>query len=80
MLSSSDIAEPIYAIASGHSLDYKYKWDNVTSDLAGNTPVMWVNEPGSYRCTVTHNAKNAQCFSHVITVVCDRGKYASSQI
>lgn len=59
---------PIYAIASAHSLDYICKWDNVSGDLAGNTPVMWVNKAGSYRCTVTHNARNSECFSHVINV------------
>ena len=40
---------PIYCVTSNHSLDV-YEWDQVDIKIPGNSPVMWVNVPGVYRC------------------------------
>lgn len=69
MLPSADSAIPLYCIASGHTLDHKYQWDNVTTKLPGNTPVIWVNEAALYRCSVSHHIGGAQCYSKTIKVV-----------
>ena len=68
LLPSTDSAIPLYCIASGHTLDYKYQWD-ITMKLPGNSPVIWVNEATLYCCSVVHNSTNAQCSSRTIHVI-----------
>lgn len=57
---------PIYCVASSHSLDDEYEWDRVDMKLPGNSPVMWVNVPGAYRCKIVRGG--VTCASKVINV------------
>lgn len=57
---------PIYCVVSGHSLYDDYKWDCVDRIVPGNTPVLWVNVPGVYRCRITRGGQ--VCSSAVIIV------------
>lgn len=46
--------EPLYCVASGHNLKYKYTWDNITGVVGVNSPIFYAFELGTYRCTVTN--------------------------
>ena len=55
---------PLYCIASIHSLDYIYEWKHGQKPLVGNSPVMWVNSPGTYTCVVSADgmSSRSKCF------------------
>lgn len=44
---------PIFCIGSGHSLDFEYKWNSGDNEIPGNSPVLWISSPGTYRCVVS---------------------------
>ena len=59
--------EPLYCIASGHNLQYKYMWDNITEVVGVKSPICFAFEPGTYRCTVTtENGEEAYSQSIVV--------------
>ena len=58
---------PLYCVASHHSLSYVYERDNLCGDVGMHSPVVYVNKPGVYRCSVTDNQKR-RCYSKSITV------------
>ena len=57
----------VYCIASNHSSSCKYQWRNSDGDVGVNSPVLYVNKPGVYRCTV--HCGGQQCFSRSINVL-----------
>ena len=40
-----------------HSLSYEYAWDNLSGNVGMHSPVLYVNKPGVYHCSVTDNQK-----------------------
>ena len=62
---------PLFCVATGHNLKYTYKWSTLDQPLSGNTPVMWVNSPGVYRCQVSN--KKESCYSANIIVTKENG-------
>ena len=69
--------QAIFCIAKGHSLRTEYNWhmrgENKRHYL-DNTPVIWVHEPGIYRCQVEHGTDVA--YSSDIVVKAD-GNYSA---
>lgn len=65
---------PIYCVASRHDLECTYKWDCVDTILSGNTPVLWIHTPGTYRCVVS--SQWYTCSSK--TIVVERVKEGSA--
>lgn len=63
---------PLYCIATDHNLMYKYQWERANEKIGVNSPVVWVNQVGDYRCTVSNGT--TQCFSEVIHVSDADGK------
>lgn len=46
---------PIFCVVPNHSLGTTYQWSKhgaMKHKFLDNTPVMWVDEPGIYRCQV----------------------------
>ena len=68
-------AVPLYCVASGHSVERKYEWQ-MSGQCAGcNTPVLWVKQPGLYRCHVEHHIVQESCTTKLICVVAtDKGQ------
>ena len=58
---------PLYCIASHHSLQYTYTWDNLDGEVGMHSPILYVNKPGVYRCTIDDDLGN-QCFSRSIVI------------
>ena len=54
---------PLYCIVSKHGLDDVYQW---LHDQQANTPVLWINLPGVYSCSVTRESR--VCKSNAISV------------
>lgn len=65
-ISDSEVAT-LYCVASKHSLGFKYTWENDHGVVGVNSPVVFANKTGVYRCTVT-NATGDKCFSKNIVV------------
>ena len=63
---------PLYCIAADHSLMYTYKWECLDEKVGVNSPVVWVDKVGEYRCTVSNGI--TQCFSEVVHVTIEDGK------
>lgn len=57
---------PLHCIVSGHSLDDKYAWYRGQVSFKENTPILWVNIPGTHSCTISRNG--VACHSKTITV------------
>lgn len=64
---------PLYCIVSNHSSGVQYSWDNIRGPVGVNSPVLYVSQPGTYRCTVTEDEGDT-CFSKSIVVVCKGNK------
>ena len=64
---------PLFCIAAGHNLSYKYQWERGDDKVGVNSPVLWVNEIGLYRCTISNG--NVDCFSGVISVTDKDGMF-----
>ena len=59
---------PLFCIASNHSLLHVYSWEKVGTGKVGvDSPVLWLNVPGEYRCTVS--SVGEQCYTDNIAVV-----------
>lgn len=58
---------PIYCVASGHSVKYLYSWKYGGHSIGLNSPVLWPSKPGMYSCRVVDGLKT--CSSSVIEVV-----------
>ena len=58
-------AVPLYCIASNHSLQHKYMWENSAGQLSPSTPVLWAIKPDTYKCTVREyeGATSPECYS-----------------
>ena len=56
---------PIYCVVSGHCVYDEYAWDCVDVRIPGNTPILWVNMLGAYRCRIT---RGQVCYSAIIVV------------
>ena len=63
---STKKAIPIYCVVSGHCIYDEYAWDCIDKRIPGNTPVLWVNLPGAYRCRITRGGQ--VCYSAIIVV------------
>ena len=63
-------AVPLYCVASTHSLAHTYQWENSGEAITGSTPVLWVNKPGVYKCTIKGPEVSCpvECCSRGITV------------
>ena len=69
---------PLFCVATNHSLSYTYQWESISDGKIGaNSPVLWVNKAGSYKCTVSNGS--IQCYSELITVADDDGKLGSME-
>ena len=58
---------PLYCIVSNHSSGVQYSWDNIRGPVGVNSPVLYVSQPGTYRCTITE-VEGDTCFSKSIVV------------
>lgn len=59
---------PLFCVANGHKLDYQYQWSkDGATEVGTNSPVLWVNKAGVYKCTVRSGLKIA--LSNIIDVV-----------
>ena len=44
---------PLFCISPKHSLlDCRYEWRNLSGEIGFNSPVIYANKPGVYRCSV----------------------------
>jgi len=68
MLTQEEQTIPLYCIASGHCLEYTYRWNLSGRHTGVNSPVCWVNQPGLYQCRVEHHIMQDECSSHLIVV------------
>lgn len=59
--------EILYCVASGHSFEYRYQWDNVLGPVGVNSPVLYAFEPGTYWCTVTNQVDTVTSEPIVVT-------------
>ena len=58
---------PLFCIASGHNMSYIYEWEKVkVGPVGADSPVLWVDSPGLYSCTVTNGME--KCFSRSMRV------------
>ena len=58
----------LHCVASKHCFDYKYEWDNIDGRVGVDSPVLYVNKVGTYRCKVTNMIDSAQCRSASVSV------------
>ena len=69
-------AVPLYCVASGHTLEFKYKWQMNDQHIGCSSPVAWVNQPGLYRCRVEHHIMQEECSTKLICVITgEKGTY-----
>lgn len=69
-------AVPLYCVASSHSVEFKYEWQKSGQHVGCSSPVIWVNEPGLYRCRVEHHIMQEECSSKLICVISpEKGTY-----
>ena len=66
VLSQGTESFPIFCVASGHSLDFVYRWNSGDKEIRGNSPVLWISSPGTYSCDVS--AGWYKCSSSTIIV------------
>ena len=59
---------PLYAVASCHKPEYTYTWNRSGVSIGTNSPVLWINESGLYRCTVKSNVRTDECTTKLIRV------------
>ena len=58
---------PLVCVASGHKLSYIYEWNKVNDGSVGaDSPVLWVNTSGIYRCKVSD--AGTHCYSNNVRV------------
>lgn len=72
---TSGAVVPLFCIASGHNLCLNYKWSKLGQHedcCLGNTPVMWVDSPGIYRCQVSSQTAET-CFSSNMVMKSEAG-------
>ena len=65
---------PLYCVATTHSLKHTYTWKEDTTSLSASSPVLWVNKPGAYRCTVKES-DGPSCRECVSTEINLKGMY-----
>jgi hypothetical protein len=60
----------LYCVASTHTVLHIYRWERSGVPLSGSTPVRWVNNPGTYKCTIqkSEDPGSPQCCSREILV------------
>ena len=54
----------LYCVASHHSLNYTYTWDNLDGEVGMHSPIYYASKPGVYRCTIDDglgNTCNSAC-------------------
>ena len=62
-------AEPLYCVASNHSLEHIYLWENLAGTISTSTPVMWSrSRPDTYKCTIRETEDGSECYSGEICV------------
>lgn len=62
-------AEPLYCVASNHSLEHIYLWENLAATISTSTPVMWPrSRPDTYKCTIRETEDGSECYSGEICV------------
>ena len=54
------------------NLTYTYQWETINEKVGANSPEVWVDKVGEYRCTLSNGT--TQCFSEVIHVSFFDGK------
>ena len=64
---SSDKPIPLYCVASQHSLSTLYEWSNINGCVGIHSPILYVWDPGMYRCSVT-NTDGEKAYSRDIKV------------
>ena len=62
-------AVPLYCVASSHSLEFKYEWQWSGQRIQCSSPVIWVNQPGLFRCHVQHHIMQERCSTKLIRVI-----------
>ena len=66
-------AVPLYCICSGHRIEFICTWTMSGNELGCNSAVVWVKNPGLYRCRITHHVTHKECLSSLITVLDQKG-------
>lgn len=69
---------PIFCAVNKHSLKTTYRWSTLQGDKTScncleNTPILWIKEPGVYRCQVEKSNAMDICYSANITVKTEEG-------
>ena len=61
---------PLYCVASNRTLLHTYRWESSSGELSVLSPVLWVNEIDTNKCTVTESANSREYHSSNICKVC----------
>ena len=68
IVQSDGNAIPLYCVASAHCIEYKYEWQVGGQHTGCNSPILWINTPGLYRCRVRHRIRQEECVTELIRV------------
>lgn len=59
----------LYCVSSQHTSSTDYLWSNESGDVGMNSPVLYVNKPGIYRCVVSNKRRRlGPVYSRTISV------------